>query len=209
MKPWSKLLYLFLNWCPGALGLLLRKRFFPRLFGCCGKNVLFGRFIRIQNPKHIEIGDHVVISDRVTLGAGCMKDQSQHPVIKIMDHVFIGIETTVKTANAPVTIRSGANLSSYCHLRAHIPIDIGSDTLLAAYCQIGSESHSIPDKINSPSQKGIKVASGCWLGVRVRIEESVRVGQGTIVGAHALVNNDLPEYVIAAGNPARLIRSRK
>ncbi len=208
MKSWSKPFYLILNWCPGALGLLLRKRFFPRLFDSCGKNVLFGRFIHIQNPKQIVIGDHVVISDRVILDAGCMNALNQHHLIIIMDHVFIGIETTIKAVSAPITIRPGANLSSYCHLLAHIPIDIGSDTLLAAYCRIGCESPVIPEIIKPLPQEGIKVANGCWLGVRVRIEDSVTVGEGTIVGAHAAVAHDLPEYTIAIGNPAKSIKYR-
>lgn len=120
-----------------------------------------------------------------------------------MDHVFIGIETIIKSVSAPVTLGPGTNLSSYCRLLAHIPIEIGNDTLLAAYCHIGSES------INTgPITRGIKIGNGCWLGVRVKIENSVIVGEGAIVGAHANVLENLPHSTIAIGNPAKPIKKR-
>ena len=203
MKQTQTFFFHFLNWCPGALGLFLRKRFFPQLFGQCGNNVLFGRFICARNPKQIFIGDHVVVSDRVTLDAGPDHTQEPKTAIHIKDHVFIGIETTIKSLSAPVTLGPGANLSSYCRLLANTPIEIGSDTLLAAYCQIGAES-----KNTQTSAQGIIIGSGCWLGVRVKVQKSVMVGKGTIVGAHANVSKSIPHSTIATGSPAKPIRKR-
>ena len=49
---------------PGALGLILRKIFFPGLFGACGRGVLFGTGLTLRNPRAIRLGDKVVIDDK-------------------------------------------------------------------------------------------------------------------------------------------------
>ena len=53
----------------------------------------------------------------------------------------------------------------------------------------------------------ICVESGCWLGGRVLVANSVRIGTGCVVAAGACVVQDLPEHSLAAGVPARVKRS--
>ena len=47
----------------GALGLLLRKWFYPSLFASVGRNVVFGRSVVVRNAQNIELGDHVMLDD--------------------------------------------------------------------------------------------------------------------------------------------------
>ena len=58
---------------PGALGLALRKLFYPRLFRRCGRGVVFGRDLVIRNGHRIALGDNVIIDDACVIdgrGAG-------------------------------------------------------------------------------------------------------------------------------------------
>jgi len=48
---------------PGALGLVMRKTFFPSLLGSCGRNVIFGQNVVIRHPHKVHIGDNVFIDD--------------------------------------------------------------------------------------------------------------------------------------------------
>ena len=48
---------------PGVLGLFLRKIFWPRLFGTCGKGAAFAAGIILRHPHRIHMGDRVIISD--------------------------------------------------------------------------------------------------------------------------------------------------
>ena len=206
MNRFNERAFNFLSWCPGALGLLLRKLFFPRLFRHCGRDVLFGRFLTIRNPGKITIGDHVVISDRVVLDAG--RFEKPGPGIVLHDQLFIGVGTILEAGPASIMVRSGANFSNYCTLQAHVPIYIGDGTLLAAFCRVG---RGIGDKPEMPEQfqkSGIVIGEGCWVGARGRIEKSLRVGKGAIVGAHAELQASLPDYAIAVGRPAKPIRTR-
>src|SRR4051812_5944455 len=54
---------------PGALGLVLRKAFYPMLLGSCGRNVVFGQNVALRHPHKIHIADDVVVDDNCLLDA--------------------------------------------------------------------------------------------------------------------------------------------
>lgn len=51
----------------------------------------------------------------------------------------------------------------------------------------------------------IEVGSNCFIGARSTILPNVKIGDNTIIGAGSLVNRDIPDNVIAAGNPCKVI----
>jgi acetyltransferase-like isoleucine patch superfamily enzyme len=60
-----------------------------------------------------------------------------------------------------------------------------------------------------PRTKGdVAVGNDVWIGFGATIMSGVRIGDGAVVGARALVSKDVPPYAIVAGNPARAIRYR-
>lgn len=60
-----------------------------------------------------------------------------------------------------------------------------------------------------PSSKGPTVIGhDVWIGFRATILSGVRIGNGAVIGAGAVVTDDVPAYAIVAGNPARLVRFR-
>src|SRR5918995_3168914 len=59
----------FTSWVPGALGLVLRRLFYPPLLGRCGRNVTFGQGVVLRHPAKIRLGDDVVVDDLVVLDA--------------------------------------------------------------------------------------------------------------------------------------------
>ena len=54
---------IMLSVIPGALGLFLRKKLWPRLFGSCGRGVLFSSNIILRHPHRIHLGNNIVISE--------------------------------------------------------------------------------------------------------------------------------------------------
>jgi len=52
----------------------------------------------------------------------------------------------------------------------------------------------------------IRVGKGAWVGANVVILKGVTIGQGAIVGAGSVVTKNIPDNVLAAGNPCRIIR---
>ena len=52
----------------------------------------------------------------------------------------------------------------------------------------------------------IDIASNVWVGAHATILKGVKVGMGSVVGAYSVVTEDVPEYCVVAGNPARIVR---
>lgn len=192
-----------LRWCPGALGLLLRQKFYPSLLGACGKGVLFGRFIDLQNAKNIHVGNNVVVSNRCSLLAGVDgNDQS----IMIEDNVFVGIGTLLQAEAGTILLEKGTNLGSECRVVARTSVTIGRNVLMAAYCVIGGEPCSSED---IQRDSFTKISDNVWLGARSQVLSLMQIGEGAIIGAHALVNRNIDAYGVVMGRPAIIVRYRK
>lgn len=201
------MLYKFLRWCPGLLGLFLRQKLYPRYLKKCASNVLFGRFVDIFDGRDtILIGSGVMINDFVTLHG--ISERNPGATLVIEDNVFIGSGTTVKMTGGAITIGSGSSLGSSCVVQSDQSVIIGNNVLVAAYCEIGKNYQKTVFS-NARSIKGeTRINSGCWLGVRAKINAEVKIGRGTIVGAHAMVTTDFPDNVVVIGNPAEVLRRR-
>lgn len=61
----------------------------------------------------------------------------------------------------------------------------------------------------SPASNGdVIIGNDVWIGSEATIISGVRVGDGAVIGARAVVTGDVPPYAIAAGNPARIVKMR-
>ena len=86
---------------------------------------------------------------------------------------------------------------------------IGDNVMFAPNVSIYTAGHPIhPDSRNSGYEYGIPVRIGnnVWLGGNVVVVPGVTIGNDVVVGAGSVVTRDLPDRVIAAGNPCRVIR---
>lgn len=109
--------------------------------------------------------------------------------IKIGDDTFIGHETTITGSyNSNVTI------GNY--------VDISNRVLLS------TGTHEIDIKGKHIAGKGLSkdivIKDGVWIGMGAVILPGVTIGEKSIVAAGAIVVNDVPEYSIVAGNPAKI-----
>jgi galactoside O-acetyltransferase len=57
--------------------------------------------------------------------------------------------------------------------------------------------------------EGIVVEDDVWLGSGAIVLDGVHIGRGSVIGAGAVVTEDLPPYSIAVGSPARVVRDRR
>ncbi|MDE6731671.1 MAG: hypothetical protein K2J77_02185, partial [Oscillospiraceae bacterium] len=52
----------------------------------------------------------------------------------------------------------------------------------------------------------ITIGDNCWIGGNVVICPGVKIGSGVVIGAGSVVTHDIPDNVVAAGNPCRILR---
>ncbi|MDD3253975.1 MAG: sugar O-acetyltransferase [Lachnospiraceae bacterium] len=89
-------------------------------------------------------------------------------------------------------------------------VTIGADVQIAPNVSIYTAGHPVhPESRRTGYEYGIPITIGddVWIGGNTVILPGVTIGRGSVIGAGSVVTKDLPEYVIAAGNPCRVIRT--
>ena len=130
--------------------------------------------------------------------------------------VLAGCHHTAVVEFGTIFSQSGARLdeNAYVGPRCHLGlVHIERDALLAAGVHVpsGARSHGIDDvgaairdQPGSPSR--VRIGAGAWIGSAAIIMADV--GRDSVVGAGAVVTRSLPDRVVAAGVPARVVKSR-
>lgn len=195
---------------PGALGLFLRSKLYPRLLGRVGRNVVFGQNVMLRHPHKIRIGDDVVVDDNCCLDA----KGSDNRGITIGSGVFIGRNTILSCKNGDIEVDDRANIGFNCEIFSGGRVRLGKNTLVAAYTYLVGGDH-VHDRTDLPVldqgrvAQGIEVDDNVWLGAHVVVSDGARVGRDAIIGAGAVVRGEILPFQVAAGVPAQVIRDRR
>lgn len=121
-----------------------------------------------------------------------------------------------KAITPELTIGNGCNLGEYNHITAVNRIVIGDNLLTGRFVLITDNSHGKFDmeELNiHPSHREIVskgevvIGNNVWLGDKVSVLPGVHIGDGCIIGANSVVTHDVPSFSIAAGSPAKVIRT--
>lgn len=97
-----------------------------------------------------------------------------------------------------------------CVLLDVAEIRIGDDTMLAPGVQLLTATHPVDPVVRTSGRElGFPITIGrrVWLGGGVIVGPGVTIGDDVVVGSGAVVIKDLPDGVVAVGNPARVVRS--
>ena len=194
----------------GALGLALRSKLFPMLLGRCGRNVTFGSHIVLRHPHKIFIGDNVVVDDYCVLDAKGTSNEG----IRVGNGVFIGRNTILSCKNGDITLGDRVNIGFNSEVFSASMVTIGDDALIAAYVYVIGGGHDFEDPSRSVldqarTSHGIEVGARTWLGAGVNVLDGVTIGEGAVVGTGAVVTQSVPARAVAAGVPARVLRTRE
>ncbi len=156
-----------------------------------------GKYPFIIKPWYIELfGEPIRIGSHVTL-LGCAdkktrltvwSDKKEIPGITIGDHVLISPGVRISAAHS-ITIKDSCMLASHSYIT-------------------DSDWHGIYDRSLPPSDTShVVLEENVWIGDSAIVCKGVTIGENSIVGAGSVVTSDIPANVIAAGNPAKIIRS--
>jgi acetyltransferase-like isoleucine patch superfamily enzyme len=119
------------------------------------------------------------------------------------------------TAPAPARIRIGAG--SFLNLGVMVAavelVEIGAHCMFANGCFITDGNHRFDDPDKPVTWQGFstkgptRIGDDVWCGANVVITSGVTVGERCVIGANSVVTTDLPPFSIAAGAPARVLRT--
>lgn len=135
-------------------------------------------FRHFRSQRH----DALRIGHAALLGM-CVMDVGEHGRIEIGDYAMV------------------VDCAIFCDAE----IRIGAHAMIAWNAVIMDSLRGM-DPTQAPAPRPVCLQDNTWIGFRACVMPGVTVGEGSIVGAGAVVTHDVPPYTIVAGNPARVVR---
>lgn len=164
-----------------------------RKFGKFGMNsVICFPTNTIFNEQFIHIGSGTMFGPQITLSAGMVPGQEciSNPVVRIGDRCLIG---------------KGSGIVG------HFEIVIGDDVWTGHHVYITDQNHDYRDVDKPISQqsmpeRSVVIGDGSWLGYGTVVLPGSRIGKHVVVGANSVVSGELPDYCVAVGSPAKVVK---
>jgi len=138
--------------------------------------------------------------------------------IAIGDSVFIGPGSWLQTLpdagnkSVAISIGKGSSCAGACVISAVRSVILEDHVLLARNVYISDHIHKYTDRDKPVLAQGLDkiepvvIKRGAWLGQNVVVCPGVTIGVGAVIGANSVVTKSLPDYCVAAGAPARVLK---
>jgi acetyltransferase-like isoleucine patch superfamily enzyme len=108
-----------------------------------------------------------------------------------------------------LTMGARSTIGQRCYIDARGGVRVESDVSISREAALLTATHLPDDPQFGTELAPVHLERHCWIGVRALVLPGVRVGEGAIVGAGAVVTSDVEPYAIVAGVPARKVRERR
>ncbi|GAA3941326.1 acyltransferase [Litoribacillus peritrichatus] len=155
--------------------------------------------------------------ETVEFGLDCFIAPTAHLFAERGRTITIGNRSTIA---ANVFIHGPASLGKNVAINHSVSMDggssgisIGDNSRIACQCTFFAFNHGLaPDLLvreQAVSSKGITIGEDVWVGANSSVVDGVHIHNHAVIGMGAVVTQDIPEYAIAVGNPARVIGDRR
>ncbi len=156
------------------------------------RHTTLGAKVRVWGAPNIQNSGEMIIRDRVRISSTLSTTQlaaTENGLLEIGESTFINHGTLIC---ATQLVRIGAHCS------------IGPGSII-----MDSDFHRLePERRDEPAEsRPIVLEDNVWLGARVIVLRGVTIGSGSVIGAGSVVTRDVPPRSVAAGLPARIVRT--
>ena len=164
-----------------------------RAFGAFGRgSAICFPITSLYGERYMRIGTGTIIGPHATLSAGIAPSHE------------LECETAVSIGDRCLIGRGSG-------IVAHESIEIGDDVFTGHHIYVTDANHGYED-VDLPigrqfgKAKPVRIGSGSWIGHGAIVLPGARVGEHVVIGAGSVVTGELPDYCVAVGSPARVIR---
>jgi acetyltransferase-like isoleucine patch superfamily enzyme len=148
--------------------------------------------VALYGEEYIDFGAHSIVGPYCSLSAGVMPGQvlDTSPVVSIGDRVLVG---------------KGSGIV------AHRSVEIGDDVFTGHHVYITDANHGyedvdLPIGLQFAESRPVRIGSGSWLGHGSIVLPGADIGRHVVIGAGSVVSGAIPDFSVAVGNPARVVR---
>ncbi len=151
----------------------------------------------------------IEVGDRVRIGRGCRLFLDPDARLVLGDGCEVDDGTTIAVyGGGVIELGARAFVGHHCTLAARDRLVIGPGAYLAELVSIRDHDHQVgaPPSSGRMTVQPVVVGADAWLGCKVTVLCGASVGDGTVVGANAVVRGDLPPRTVCVGVPAQVVR---
>ena len=163
---------------------------------------------KIANP-------HIITRGMVFLGKNVeIHATPELAQMEIGRWVHIGDKNTIRAHEGSLRLGDKVVFGRDNVINCYLDIEFGESALMADWCYVCDFDHKM-DSIEMPiKDQGIvktpvRIGPDVWIAAKVTILRGTRIGRGCVLGAHAVVKGDIPDFSIAVGSPAKVVKNRK
>lgn len=174
----------------GAIGPDTRR---GKRFGSLGAgSVICFPATAIFNERYIHIGSGTMVGPQATLSAGMVPGQQcvTDEVVRIGDRCLLGKGSAIV---------------------GHLEIVIGDDVWTGHNVYITDQNHgyedvTVPISRQAMPERPVRIGDGAWLGFGTVVLPGADIGRHVVVGANSVVTGEIPDFSVAVGAPAKVVR---
>ena len=181
---------------------LFSYRLFIRIRSKCFSLIAAGAFAHFGGRTVLMLPVRLVGEQRISIG----------------DNVFIGSGSWLQTlpddhnSTVAIAVGNGTSIAGGCVISAVRQVILEEEVLVARNVYISDHMHRHIDTQTAILHQGldkirpVRVKMGAWLGQNVVVCPGVTIGRGAVIGANSVVIRDIPDFAVAAGAPARVLK---
>ena len=158
---------------------------------------------------------HIITRGMVFLGKGVeIQATPELSTMEIGRWVHIGDKNTIRCHEGSLRFGDKVVLGRDNVINTYLDIELGDSVLMADWVYVCDFDHRMDD-INVPIKdqgilKGpVRIGPDTWIATKVTILRNTTIGRGCVLGSHAVVKGEIPDFSIAVGAPAKVVKNRK
>ncbi len=175
--------------------------------------VFRGRRVIVEHANQLSSGPGLILEDDAVIHALSRDGIQLGRNVTVGRGAMLVCTGVIAELGAGIRIGDRSAVGAGSFLGGQGGIAIGSDVIMGPAVRIFSENHNHgaldrPIRAQGQTRAAVAIGDDCWIGAGVTILAGVVIGGGSVVAAGAVVSRSIPPYAVAAGVPARVVRSR-
>jgi acetyltransferase-like isoleucine patch superfamily enzyme len=175
--------------------------------------VFRGRRVVIEHASGLSAGTGLILEDGVHINGLSRDGIALGRNVTIAKNAILTCTGVLAEMGTGISIGDRSAVGAGSFIGGQGGVSVGNDVIMGPGVRIFSENHNFDAldrsiRAQGVTRTGVTIGDDCWIGASVTIVDGVSIAAGCVIAAGAVVTSDIPRGSVAAGVPARVLRSR-